>query len=313
MASKQNGTEIGELIDTLIEQERAKTNQKLTAYLEEIVSPDAELSPRQIGRIRTISSDFPEGEAIQKLAKAIPQVSILDPSDIVNRLLWSWPNIQYDQEENLKAELIEGKQVGHSITIFSGWQQPIGLEREDVVKSIAKNIRQGFTYTFVYPDSNTYPQNSNNVLENINVDPVKSIISSWIEELKNNVSLAWLHEKRSSIDRTQLSNKLNEFLVELDSKIKFSQTIANTDIWLNLPSNYCVFYNLGSTRERKFKYGSFKVEGQLINSSVQIDEIFSSGWLHTTREQYRLIEDSYENAIQKNAAQPNNKLSELET
>jgi hypothetical protein len=306
MASKQNGTEIGELIDTLIEQERAKTNQKLTAYLEEIVSPDAELSPRQIGRIRTISSDFPEGEAIQKLAKAIPQVSILDPSDIVNRLLWSWPNIQYDQEENLKTELIEGKQVGHSITIFSGWQQPIGLTREDVVKSIAKNIRKGFTYTFIYPDSNTYPDKSN-------IDSVESKISSWIEELKNNVSIVWLHEKRTSIDRTQLSNELNGFLAELDSKIKFFQTVLNTDIWLVLPSNYCVLYNLGSSKEKKFKYGSFKVEGQLINSSTQMDDIFSSGWLHTTIDQYHLIEDSYKNAIQKNTNEPNNKISELET
>ncbi len=306
MASKPNGTEIGELIDTLIEQERAKTNQKLTVYLEEIVSPDAGLSPRQIGRIRTISSDFPEGEAVQKLAKAIPQVSILNPSDIVNRLLWSWPNIQYDQEENLKTELIEGKQVGHSITIFSGWQQPIGLTRQDVVKSIAKNIQQGFTYTFIYPDSNTYPGKSN-------IDSVESKISSWIEELKNNVSIVWLHEKRTSIDRTQLSNELNGFLAELDSKIKFFQTVSNTDIWLVLPSNYCVLYNLGSSKERKFKYGSFKVEGQLINSSTQMDDIFSNGWLHTTTEQYRLIEDSYKNAIQKNIDEPNNKASELET
>lgn len=289
MASKQNGTEIGELIDTLIEQERAKTNQKLTAYLEEIVSPDAELSPRQIGRIRTISSDFPEGEAVQKLSKAIPQVSILDPSDIVNRLLWSWPNIQYDQE-NLKTELIDGKQVGHTVTIFSGWQPPIGLEREDVVKSIAKNIREGFTYTFIYPDSNTYPGD-------INDEPVKSKVSNWIEELKNNVSLAWLQENKSSIDRNQLSIKLNEFLMELDSTIKFFQTIPNTDIWLRLPSNYCVIYNLGSSKESRFRYGSFKVEGQLINSSTEFEEILSGGWLHTTREQYRLIEDSYKKAI----------------
>jgi hypothetical protein len=290
MASKQNRTEIGELIDTLIEQERTKTNQKLTAYLEEIVSPDAELSPRQIGRIRTISSDFPEGEAIQKLAKAIPQVSILDPSDIVNRLLWSWPNIQYDQEENLKTELIEGKQVGHSITIFSGWQPPIGLKREDVVKSIAKNIRQGFTYTFIYPDSNTYPDSSND-------EDVESIVSSWIEELKNSVSIAWLQENRSSIDRTRLSRELNESLTELDSKIKFFQTISNTDIWLRLPSNYCVIYNLCSNKESRFRYGSFKIEGQLINSFNQFEEVFSGGWLHTTREQYRLIEDSYKKAI----------------
>jgi hypothetical protein len=290
MASNPKGTEIGELIDTLIEQERVKTNHKLTVYLEEIVSPEAGLSPRHIGRIRTISSDFPEGEAVQKLAKAIPQVSILDPSDIVNRLLWSWPNIQYDQEENLKTELIDGKQVGHTVTIFSGWQPPIGITREDVVKSIAKNIRQGFTYTFIYPDSNTYPGNSND-------EPVESKVSKWIEELKNNVSIAWLHENRARMDRTQLSTKLNEFLIELDSTIKFFQTIPNTDIWLRLPSNYCVIYNLGSQKESRFRYGSFKVEGQLINSSNQFEEVLSGGWLHTTGEQYRLIEDSYKKAI----------------
>jgi hypothetical protein len=287
---EQKRTEIGELIDTLIEQERAKQPKGLTAYLEDIVSPEAGLSPRQIGRIRTLSADFPEGEAIQKLAKAIPQTSILDPSDITNRLLWGWRNIAYDQD-NFKIEKIKGKQVGHTVTIFSGWQQPIGLTNEDVVRSISRNIEKDFIYIFVYPDSSTCPGNKNN-------DDVLSMISGWIEELKNKVSYAWVYENRSSVDRNQLSEKLNYFIRELDSKIKYTQAAAETDVWLRLPSNYCIMYNIGiSQRDSQFRYGSFKVEGRLTVSLNQIDEILSGGWLHTSKRQYEIIESSYKDAV----------------
>jgi ABC-type nitrate/sulfonate/bicarbonate transport system substrate-binding protein len=50
-------------------------------------------------------------------------------------------------------------------------------------------------------------------------------------------------------------------------------------------------------RDNKFRYGSFKIEGQLVRSPTQIDSILSSGWLHTTDKQYRLIEDSYKHAV----------------
>jgi hypothetical protein len=287
MLPEKESTEIGELIDTLLDQERSKRHKNLTAYIEETVSPDSRLSARQIGRIRTISSDFPEGEAIEKLAIPIPQVSILNPNNIVNRLLWGWKNIEYDQK-NLIAE----KNCGdHSLTIFSGWQPPIGLTNEDVVKSIARNIRQDFTYEFVYPDSSTYPENLDQKL-------VTSKIIQWIEELKNNVSIAWLHDSRSNIDRSKLSKNLDEFLVELDLKLKYRQTGLRTDIWLRLPSNYCVMYNLGLTKkDSKFRYGSFRVEGQLVRSTTPVDSIISSGWLHTTDNQYKLIEDSYEKVL----------------
>lgn len=289
MPSEQKRTEIGELIDTLIEEERSKQPKGLTAYLEEMVSPEAGLSPRQIGRIRTLSSDFPEGEAIQKLAKAIFQTSILDPSDITNRLLWGWQNIAYDQD-NFKIGQVDGKQVGHTVTIFSGWKQPIGLTNESVVRSIARNIEKGFTYTFVYPDLSTYPGNKDRKKN----DYIMPEIKVWIEELKNKVSYAWVYGNRSNIDRNQLSEKLNHFLGELDLRIRYVHAAAETDLWLQLPSNYCIMYNLAiSKRDIQFRYGSFQVEGRLTISMNQIDEILSSGWLHTNTSQYKIIEHSY--------------------
>jgi hypothetical protein len=57
-------------------------------------------------------------------------------------------------------------------------------------------------------------------------------------------------------------------------------------------------YNLGLTdRGNKFRYGSFRIDGQLIRSPTRIDSIFSSGWLYTTDKQYKLIEDSCREGI----------------
>lgn len=288
MAPEQQKTDIGELIDTLIEQERSRVNQGLTMFIDETVSRKSSLSSRQIGRIRTISSDFPEGEAVEKLSLAIPQISILKPSSIVNRLLWDWVNIQYDQEVFI-SEIGECKQT--IVSIFSGWQPPIGLSNEDVVRSIARNIRMGFAYVFIYPDPKTYPGNDD-------IESVKAKIMNWIEELRNNVSLAWINENKAVTDRKQLSQILNDFLEELDEKIKFTQANESTDLWLRLPSNYCILYNLGiSNMEDKFKYGSFKVTGQLVRSLNPIDSVTSDGWLYTTDDQYKLIEQSYKQAV----------------
>jgi hypothetical protein len=207
--------------------------------------------------------------------------------------LWGWRNIAYDQD-NFKIEEVKGRQVGHTITIFSGWQEPIGLKNEDVVKSIARNIEKDFTYTFVYPHLSTYPGNKDKKKN----DDILSMISKWIEELKNKVSYAWVYENRSSIDRNQLSEKLNHFLKELDLRIKPIQVDVDTDLWLQLPSNYCIMYNLGiSKRDSQFRYGSFKVQGRLTISKNQIDEILSSGWLHTNKTQYETIEGSYKYAV----------------
>lgn len=292
LQQERGKAQIGELLDTLIEEERKKANMGLTTYIEEIVSDKSDLSSRQIGRLRTISSDFPEGDAVEKLTKAIPQASILDPSSISNRLLWDWENIEYDQR-NLILNKTELGSPGHAVAIFSGWEKPIGLVNEAVVRSIAKNIPQGFTYKFIYPDSNTYPENVSN-------ESVLSIVSSWIEELKKKVSIAWLHNNSSDIDSFQLPDKLNEFIKELGTKINFIQTPLRTDLWLRMPSNYCVLYNLGdSHKENKFRYGSFRVTGQLIRSPSPMDSIPSSGWLYTTDEQYKLIEDGYKQAFLK--------------
>jgi hypothetical protein len=292
LQQEQGKTQIGELFDTLIEEERRKANMGLTTYIEEIVSDKSDLSSRQIGRLRTISSDFPEGDAVEKLTKAIPQVSILDPASITNRLLWDWRNIEYDQQ-NLISNKTERVSPSHAVAIFSGWEKPIGLENESVVRSIARNIPQGFTYEFIYPDSNTYPKNVSN-------ESVLSIINSWVEELRKKVSIAWLHDNSLNIDRLQLSDRFNEFIKELDVKINFNQTPLRTDLWLRMPSNYCVLYNLGDNhKENKFRYGSFRVTGQLIRSPSPMDSIPSSGWLYTTDEQYKLIEDGYKQAFLK--------------
>ncbi len=287
MASESQLT-VGGLVDALVKAAQAETNPAigLTQFIEK-VGKEANVSPRNIARIRD-SSDFPESEAVLKLANAIPQISILDPNDIANRLLWDWQNIEYDQDN-----LIEGRQKGHSVTIFSGWQAPIALQNEDVVRSIARNIQKGFTYTFIYPSLDNYPKS-------LGVDNA-SRANIWIEELRNKVSGAWIYDEMnqsiSGMDRLQLAEKISKFLEKLDSKIKYLHAKADASIWFDLPSNYSIFYNLClSRKDNKFRYGSFRVEGQLMKSITQMN-ILSGGWLYTTKEQYTTVESSYKRDV----------------
>jgi hypothetical protein len=282
MASESQLT-VGGLVDALVKAAQAETNPAigLTQFIEK-VGRDANLSPRNISRIRD-SSDFPESDAVLKLANAIPQVSILDTRDIANRLLWDWENVEYDQKT-----LLQEKQNGHSLTIFSGWQAPIALQCEDVVKSIARNIREGFTYTFIYPSPAIYPKDNGDI---------KSTTERWIQELRDKVSGAWIYDEMNksepNIDRTQLTERMNSFLEELDSTVQLDYTEADSTIWMDLPSNYCIFYNLGLVRnDNKFRYGSFRVSGQIMKPTNQ-REISAIGWLYTTQKQYELIEAGF--------------------
>jgi hypothetical protein len=288
MASESQLT-VGGLVDALVKAAQAETNPAigLTQFIEK-VAREANLSARHISRIRD-SSDFPESEAVLKLANAIPQVSILDPSDIANRLLWDWQNIEYDQDN-----LIEGRQKGHSVTIFSGWQAPIALQNEDVVRSIARNIQEGFTYTFIYPSPDNYPKSRGDG---------ESRAKGWIEELRNKVSGAWIYNEMNQsiagMDRLQLAEKISKFLEKLDKKIQISYTKPDAVIWFDLPSNYSIFYNLCLMRkDKKSRYGSFRVEGQLMKSITQMD-ILSGGWLYTTKDQYEIVESSYKQDVAK--------------
>jgi hypothetical protein len=276
---------VGGLVDALVKVAQAETNPAigLTQFIEK-VAREANLSPRHISRLRD-SSDFPETDAVLKLANAIPQVSILDPNDIANRLLWDWQNVKYDQKT-----LLQEKKNGHSLTIFSGWQAPIALQREDVVKSIARNIREGFTYAFIYPSPTIYPKGNGDI---------ESTTKRWVQELRDKVSGAWIYDEMNksepNIDRTQLTERINIFLEELDCKVQLTHTEADSNIWMDLPSNYSIFYNLGLVRnDSKFRYGSFRVSGQITKPANQ-RSISSCGWLYTTKEQYDLIEAGFKN------------------
>ena len=288
MSANRSTIQIGDLLDALIEQEQVRDGRGLTEYIESTVSPGAALSARQISRIRDISADFPEGDAILALARVISNIGVLDPNTISNRVLWRGQDIWYDQD-NLIKEQKKDEISGQSVTIASGWQQPIGLTDDEVVRSIANNIDKGFTYNFVYPDSSTCS----------NPEGAESKIEGWIDDLRGKVSGVWYAKMvNQKIDRREAALKLNEFNEKLDKKITFKQTISATEFWLLQPSNYCVLYNLGlSKRDIKYRYGSFLIKGQLIREHPRFDSVTSSGWLHLSKDQYQKIEKSYMKAV----------------
>ena len=305
MSSRERRIQLGELIDRLINEERIKDGRGLTEYIEKKVSPDANLSSRQIGRIRDISSDFPEGDAVLSLAKVIPNIGVLDPDSIANRLLWRGQDIWYDQA-NLIKEQEKDKLGGQSVVIISADHPPVGLTNDGVVRSIANNLQYGFTYTFIYPHSFADQE--------LNVE-------QWIENLKDRVAGVWydnvVNKKTNRLDRRKAAEALNKFNEELDTRICFhqieepnqldenlnikdcfSQFNSISNFWKTVASKYCVLYNLGlSQRSEKYKYGASLIKGDFIRQTDDLDSVKASGWLYLSQEEYKNIEKAYKQVI----------------
>jgi hypothetical protein len=288
--------QIGELIDTLIEERRAETGTGLTEFIENTVSPQAFLSSRQISRIRGISTDFPEGDAVIALAKVIPSIGVLDPSTISNRLLLRNQDIWLDQERLIKMQKKENIR-GQFVLIASAWQPPIGLMDDEFVQSIANNIEEGFIYKFLYPHSDTYPKPK----EATDSKPkeVFETINGWIDRLRDRVAGVWYARVvNQQIDRRKAADQLSEFNNKLDESITYQQTSLETQFWMCQPSNYCIFYNFGlENRNKNYRFASFLARGRLVKESHPMDLIESSGWLYLTEDKYKELEDIYKEDV----------------
>ncbi len=277
----------GQLIDIAIRaaQARSGTDLRLTDFVNEEIAPKADLSLRQITRMRDYDG-FPEDQAMKKLIQALPELTFLKPVDLFGRILLPWQNIEADQSRLPKPS---------SYTIFSGWKPPVGITNPDVAKSIARNINDGDRYTFVYPHSSTYPKGEKRA---------KSQVEQWMNNLKGKVTSSWHHIISEENDGTALPSDVLEdvanFQRKVDQALGCVFASAKTDLWFLLPAPYCVYYNLGlKNKDSSFRHGAFLTEGLLMDE----DEVFadkvkgqgsvtSQGWLLTTSEQYTLVEAS---------------------
>jgi hypothetical protein len=186
--------------------------------------------------------------------------------------------------------------------IVSGWEKPIGLTDNGVVASIEKNLQSGLNYTFLYPHSSTHPKFQNDQ------DYPEQEIAKWIRDLRRKIVAAW-HTNQANIpddSESDFVKQLEGFQSELLTRITCKQTIQETNFWLLIPSNYCVLYNLGEEVNEKYKYGTFLTKGMLVRSDQEIsignkniiDSVESYGWLHMSKEKYKMIEESYLKSIE---------------
>jgi hypothetical protein len=291
----------GKYIDTLIRAKAKEQNLGLTEYIDNL-SDKINLSSRQINRIRG-SEGFPEDDAVKKLAIAIPELEAIRSDTVFSRTLIPWPVIVSAQEQ-LTSEMSNG-----SLTIIGGWQKPLALGDEQVIKAMIPVLEKGFTYNFLYPNSTTYPYSEDDT-EPKTVEEVKSQLEEWITTLQQKLRGEWYNQlmngKLSSIDTTKSEDEqLADFKERIIKQVTYNQTYVNTRFWSFLPSDYLVLYNIGSEHanlDKSFphrRYGVFRIEGQQFRSDLEksedsdIFQIESSGWLYLTQEKYQEIAASH--------------------
>jgi hypothetical protein len=282
-------TNFGEIIDLSIRASKntSEEKQRYLKYIEDIVAKGAELSSRQITRMRKYSyEEFPEERSLRQLIKFLPELELINPTSICNRLILPWGNIEIDQDK-LPNESV--------ITIFAGWEEPEGISNKDITKSIAENIdKKDFKYRFIFPNLKTYRISGENKQETDVEEKAKSRIKGWIKLLQAKVSGMWYSSETGRLvagdDKENI--KLDDFEKKLESNIKGYSSSENTNIWFLLPSPYSVFYNLAETNKPiTSKHGIFKVEGTLLSCGER--NVHTDGWLLTNQEQYNRLEQSF--------------------
>jgi hypothetical protein len=272
----------GQIIDMAISADQARSDKKLTEYVRDVVAPIAELSARQISRMREYDG-FPESRAMTNLIKALPNLAFLDSASMFSRVLLPWDNIELDQSSLVRPSVI---------TIFAGWKPPAGISSSNIARSIAINIDAGDKYAFVYPHPSTYQGGENESQAQVN---------QWLNNLKSKVSGSWHQKIAEDNDGTSSPDTLFEqvrgFTTKVDQAIKCIYTSPETDLWLLLPSPYCIFYNLGlQTKGASSRHGAFLVSGVLASEYKEV--VNSQGWLLTNREQYDQLERSFLKDVQ---------------
>ncbi len=301
-------TSFGNYIDTIVQLEHKPLESKkgLTDYISKERAKQSGLSGRQIQRMRAYQDqEFPEGDAVTKLIKALPELETLRPHDICNRLLLPWQNIQRDQDYLTKEAIATGQH--NKISIVAGWTPPQGLSNQVVAISIVNNIASNFRYEFIFPPLQSHPS--------LEEKQAKVLIDQWLRNLGKIVEINWysqqaekfsmantkslydLYEPEKNNDRDyDLDSEFSKFKVQLAENIKFTVTPAKTNFWLLMPSPYVVLYNLTHTnKDASLKFGAFLVEGLTLRPVYEdIQTINSKGWLYIYGERYNQIEDEYQ-------------------
>jgi hypothetical protein len=276
---QQKKSTFGSLIDLIVRTAQTSADKKVTEFIEQLAD-GSRLSARQVNRMRDYRG-FPEDKSIEKLIEVLPDIELINPETIPNRLLLPWNVVERDQEK-----LPENT----SITIVSGWQPPKATYQQNIAKSIAINIVKGFSYTFVYPDSSTYKGGEK---------AANKVIDEWMNDVRKKVSLGWESYTTWEMDKTNKNVEIKSSIVDDTSKyIGSLNTSKQGNFWFMLPAPYCVFYNLGlKDRDPNSRHGIFNTKGLLmadvVKRSADRNDAFSEGWLLTTEEQFKEIEESF--------------------
>jgi hypothetical protein len=271
----QQKSTFGSLIDLIVRVAQISADKKVTEFVEQLAD-GSRLSARQVNRMRDYRG-YPEDKSIEKLIEVLPDVELLNPETVPNRLLLPWSVIERDQ-----AKLPENT----SITIVSGWQPPKATYQQNIAKSIAINIVKGFSYTFVYPDVSTYKGGEKEA---------KKIIDEWMKDIRKKVSLGWENYVAWELNTAEVKSSIAG---DVDKYIGALNTNNQGNFWFMLPAPYCVFYNLGlKDRDPASRHGIFNTKGLLmadvVKRSADRNDAFSEGWLLTTEEQFKEIEASF--------------------
>jgi hypothetical protein len=291
----------GKYIDTLIRAKAKELGQGLTEYIDNLADA-INLSSRQINRIRG-SEGFPEDDAVKKLARAIPELEAIRSDTVFSRTLVP-SQVIVSAQEQLISEM-----QGGSLTIIGGWQKPLALNDEQIIKAMIPALERGFSYSFLYPHPVTYPYQGSK--KNTPEEEVKRETGEWLAMLRQKLRGEWysqlMNGKLSSIDPTKSEGELlDSFKKLIETQVKHQHTDINTSFWSFLPADYVVLYNIGKSHIELDKsaphqrYGVFKVLGQQLRCDIETSEdsnvfqIESSGWLYLTKKKYQAISASYD-------------------
>jgi hypothetical protein len=300
----------GAYIDTYIRLHQPATKFKLTDYIKEVIAKNADLSDRQIQRMRDLrEGELPEAKSLLKLVEAFDDLQMLNPSDICDRLLLPWIVIEKRQAE--LASSASNKVIENTITIVSGWQKPLALEDDHIIKAMINNLANGFSYTLLYPSIDNFP------LEQEQETNPREMVEEWFEDLRRMVEGEWYKQalrNRESKDRSKFDQDLIDFRNKIKEKIRLVFTNQNSNFWFLLPSDYVVLYNIEPKHEDRdvtSRYGVMRVSGIQMPVSLTESEtsdlasIYSKGWLYMEKEVYDRLEEAYVKATTKSKTSKN--------
>lgn len=299
----------GKLIDLFLRERAAKKD--LTNVTKEI-GEQVGLSGRQISRMRDYDG-YPEDKAIAKLITAIPELDVLDPASYFSRLLSS------NRSMAAKQHWLSQQNKTNSISIISGWQAPLALNDESLMRLTLESLSNGFTYNLLYPSLSAYPNKKENP-----DNQLIEIMQGWLNLFWKGLNLekerivyklsagkasteSVVKRNIDEIDTASINKIINTDLKELQIKrainIFYLTSFDDLGFFNLFQSNYNILYNLEEKyqeRKNNERYGLFNVEGYLIPpSNIAVDSatessLLSKGWLYYSTDKYQQISVAYQ-------------------